>query len=82
MTAALAPSDTSGRDKSGVLRAPAQWRDLLTHSVSTISVESNDSNLSSGYLARKRSQDSSQSAQDGGEIPIYCIPFIIFKYLT
>lgn len=63
------PVDSShiGRDKPGVLRAPAQWRDLLTHSLSSISVESNDSNLSSGYLARKRSQDSRQSAQDGGK---------------
>ena len=37
---------------------PTQWRELLSHSLSTLSMESSDSSLSSGYLARRKSHDS------------------------
>lgn len=48
----------SSRSEKPTLHEPTQWRELLSHSLSTMSVESNDSTLSSGYLARRRSQDS------------------------
>ena len=46
----------AGKEKP-VIQKPTQWRELLSHSLSTLSVDSSDSNLSSGYLAKRRSQD-------------------------
>ncbi|XP_067936634.1 coiled-coil domain-containing protein 186-like isoform X2 [Watersipora subatra] len=49
---------SKGKEEKLTLQDPQQWRELLSHSLSTLSVSSNDSMLGSGYLARRKSRDS------------------------
>ncbi|KAF6019627.1 hypothetical protein EB796_022046 [Bugula neritina] len=54
-----------GAERTSVLRQePTAWRELLSHSLSRVSIASSDSTLSSGYLARKQSKDSEDDIPD------------------